>query len=67
VGARGGHRAISKTIQNFELHLATLDRVRWLEDVENYLGEPEVKLNRKENNTEEWTSVVKDAELLKGP
>jgi hypothetical protein len=36
-------------------------RMRWLEDVENDL------CDEKANKTEEWTSSVKEAEVLKGP
>jgi hypothetical protein len=43
-------------------------RLRWLDDVENYLRVMKVKRWRiKSQNREEWASVVKEAKVLKGP
>jgi hypothetical protein len=40
-------------------------RLRWLEDEENDLQELKVKKWRQEsNNTEEWTSALKEAKVL---
>jgi hypothetical protein len=42
--------------------------LRWIEDVENDLREMYLKRGGKEaNNREEWTSVVREAKVLKGP
>jgi hypothetical protein len=42
-------------------------RLRGLEDVENDLRKLKVKRRQKENNREEWASVVKEAKVLGGP
>jgi hypothetical protein len=43
-------------------------RLRWLDDVENDLRVVKVKRWRKRAQTrEEWASVIKEAEVLRGP
>jgi hypothetical protein len=51
---------------NFEFHVATWNRMRMLEGVENDLREQKMKFIQNENMREEWTSFVKDSEVLKG-
>jgi hypothetical protein len=42
--------------------------MRWVEDVENDLRELKVKRWRQNpNNREEWTLVVKESEVRRGP
>jgi hypothetical protein len=43
-------------------------RLRWLDDVENYLRVMKIKRWRKKaQNREEWAFVIKEAKVLKGP
>jgi hypothetical protein len=42
-------------------------RLRWQDDVENYLRVMKVKRWRKKaQNREEWASIIKEAKVLKG-
>jgi hypothetical protein len=43
-------------------------RLRWLDDVENYLRVIKIKRWRKKaQKREEWASIIKEAKVLKGP
>jgi hypothetical protein len=43
-------------------------KLRWLDDVENNLRVMKIKRWRKKaQNREEWASVIKEANVLKGP
>ena len=42
--------------------------MRWLDNVEEDLKQPQVKIwSEKARNREEWAGVVKEAKVLKGP
>jgi hypothetical protein len=42
--------------------------LRWLDDLKNYSKVKKVKRWRKrDQNREEWASIIKEAKVLKGP